>query len=65
MIFSSDGRCRPFDAEADGTFAGNGVGVVALRRLEDALADGDPILAVIRGSAVNNDGDQNEVARLK
>ncbi|HTF72100.1 MAG TPA: type I polyketide synthase, partial [Edaphobacter sp.] len=58
MIFSSDGSCRPFDAEADGTFGGNGVGVVALRRLEDALADGDPILAVIRGSAVNNDGDQ-------
>lgn len=55
-ISSSDGRCRPFDATADGTFGGSGAGVVALRRLEDALADGDPIRAVIRGSAVNNDG---------
>ncbi|RMQ40900.1 bactin polyketide/non-ribosomal peptide synthetase [Pseudomonas cichorii] len=56
MIFSPDGRCRPFDANAQGTFAGNGVGAVTLRRLEDALRDGDPILAVLRGSAINNDG---------
>ncbi|MBX8607373.1 alpha/beta fold hydrolase [Pseudomonas cichorii] len=56
MIFSPDGRCRPFDAGAQGTFAGNGVGAVTLRRLEDALRDGDPILAVLRGSAINNDG---------
>ncbi|MBX8601220.1 alpha/beta fold hydrolase [Pseudomonas cichorii] len=56
MIFSPDGRCRPFDASAQGTFAGNGVGAVTLRRLEDALRDGDPILAVLRGSAINNDG---------
>lgn len=56
MIFSSDGRCRPFDKDADGTFMGNGVGVVALRPLRTALASGAPILAVIRGSAVNNDG---------
>ncbi|MFJ4142891.1 polyketide synthase [Pseudomonas sp. NPDC089734] len=56
MIFSPDGRCRPFDANAQGTFAGNGVGAVTLRRLEDALRDGDPVLAVLRGSAINNDG---------
>ncbi|EPM79013.1 yersiniabactin polyketide/non-ribosomal peptide synthetase, partial [Pseudomonas syringae pv. actinidiae ICMP 18886] len=46
----------PFDASAQGTFAGNGVGAVTLRRLEDALRDGDPVLAVLRGSAINNDG---------
>ncbi|MEE4149489.1 SDR family NAD(P)-dependent oxidoreductase [Pseudomonas viridiflava] len=56
MIFSPDGRCRPFDANAQGTFAGNGVGAVTLRRLEDALRDGDPVLAVLRASAINNDG---------
>jgi acyl transferase domain-containing protein/thioesterase domain-containing protein len=55
-ILSPDGRCRPFDAEANGTVFGSGAGVVILRRLEDALADGDRIYAVIRGSAVNNDG---------
>lgn len=56
MILSPDGHCRPFDAEARGTRPGAGVGVVALRRLEDALRDGDCIRAVIRGAAVNNDG---------
>jgi non-ribosomal peptide synthase protein (TIGR01720 family) len=55
-ILSADGRCRPFDADAGGTVPGAGAAVVALRRLDDALADGDPILAVIRGSAINNDG---------
>ncbi len=50
------GQCRSFDAEADGSVYGSGVGVVALRRLEDALADGDEIWAVIRGGALNNDG---------
>ena len=55
-IASSDGHCRPFDARADGTVGGNGVGVVALRRLADALADGDTIHAVVLGSAINNDG---------
>ncbi|MEA2665082.1 MAG: phthiocerol/phenolphthiocerol synthesis type-I polyketide synthase, partial [Candidatus Eremiobacteraeota bacterium] len=55
-IASRDGRCRPFDAAADGTFGGSGAGAVVLRRLEDALAAGDAIYAVIRGSAVNNDG---------
>jgi amino acid adenylation domain-containing protein len=55
-ISSPDGHCRPFDAEARGTVSGNGVGVVVLRRLADAMADGDTIRAVILGSAVNNDG---------
>ncbi|WP_042628072.1 type I polyketide synthase [Burkholderia plantarii] len=58
MIFSPDGRCRPFDADAQGTFAGNGVGAVVLRRLGDALRDGDPVVAVLLGSAINNDGDR-------
>ncbi|HEY2736300.1 MAG TPA: polyketide synthase, partial [Polyangiales bacterium] len=55
-ILSPDGHCRPFDHRAQGTVFGSGVGVVALRRLSDALADGDSIVAVIKGSAVNNDG---------
>lgn len=55
-IFSSDGRCRAFDAAADGTVPGDGAGVVVLKRLEDALRDGDTVHALIRGSAVNNDG---------
>lgn len=55
-IRSSDGHCRPFDAEASGTVGGNGVAVVVLKRLEDALADGDAIRAVIKGTAINNDG---------
>ena len=53
---SADGHCRPFDAEAQGTVFGSGVGVVLLKRLEDALADGDQIYSVIRGFATNNDG---------
>ncbi|PPT74829.1 type I polyketide synthase, partial [Xanthomonas arboricola] len=56
MIFSPDGLCRPFDAQAQGTFGGNGAGAVVLRRLADALRDGDPIVAVVLGSAINNDG---------
>ncbi|MFC4592048.1 type I polyketide synthase [Sphaerisporangium corydalis] len=55
-ILSPDGHCRAFDARARGTVAGDGAGVVVLKRLEDALAARDPIRAVIRGSAVNNDG---------
>ena len=55
-IMSTDGSCRAFDAAATGTAGGNGAGAVVLKRLEDALADGDTIRAVIRGSAVNNDG---------
>ncbi|GGA98205.1 type I polyketide synthase [Allosediminivita pacifica] len=56
MIFSPDGHCRPFDAAAKGTRAGAGIGLVVLRRLSDALRDGDTIHAMIRGAAVNNDG---------
>jgi acyl transferase domain-containing protein/acyl carrier protein len=55
-IFSPDGHCRVFDEGAQGVVFGNGVGVVVLRRLEDALAEGDSIYAVVRGWAVNNDG---------
>ncbi|WP_051767620.1 hybrid non-ribosomal peptide synthetase/type I polyketide synthase [Amycolatopsis vancoresmycina] len=55
-IESADGHCRPFDAAASGTVGSSGVAVVVLRRLEDALADGHRIVAVIRGSALNNDG---------
>ena len=55
-IHSPDGRCRSFDAAAQGTVGGSGLGVVVLKRLEDALADGDSIHAVIKGSAINNDG---------
>ncbi|HEV2862457.1 MAG TPA: SDR family NAD(P)-dependent oxidoreductase [Pyrinomonadaceae bacterium] len=55
-IVSPDGHCRAFDAQAGGTVKGSGVGVVVLKRLSDALADGDSIEAVIKGSAVNNDG---------
>ncbi|MEO1348698.1 MAG: SDR family NAD(P)-dependent oxidoreductase [Cyanobacteria bacterium J06635_15] len=55
-IASPDGHCRTFDAMAKGTIGGEGVGIVVLKRLEDAIADGDTIHAVIRGSATNNDG---------
>jgi len=55
-IAARDGVCRTFDAAADGTILGDGVGVVVLRRLDDALADGDNVLAVLKGYAVNNDG---------
>lgn len=57
-ILAKDGKCRPFDAEATGTLFGSGAGIVVLRRLEDALADGDEVRAVLLGSAVNNDGSQ-------
>ncbi|MGO4617864.1 beta-ketoacyl synthase N-terminal-like domain-containing protein [Nocardia sp. 2YAB30] len=55
-IFSADGHTRAFGADATGMVHSQGVGVVVLRRLADALADGDPIYAVVRGSAVNHDG---------
>ena len=55
-LASADGTCRTFDADACGTVFGHGVAVVLLKRLGDAIADGDPILAVIKGFAVNNDG---------
>ncbi len=56
QILSPDGHCRSFDAKAKGTLGGEGVGVVALKRLEDAQRDGDSIRAVILGAATNNDG---------
>ncbi len=55
-ILSPDGQCHAFDHRAQGTVFGSGVGVVVLRRLADAIADGDHIWAVIKGSAINNDG---------
>ena len=57
-ILSPDGHCRAFDDQAAGTLFGSGAGIVVLRRLEDAVRDRDNIYAVIRGSAVNNDGSQ-------
>ncbi|MGH8547084.1 MAG: type I polyketide synthase, partial [Methylococcales bacterium] len=56
MIWSPDGHVRTFDARSRGVVTGNGVGIVVLKRLEDALADDDHIYAIIRGSASNNDG---------
>lgn len=55
-IGAADGHCHAFDASANGTVSGSGLGVIVLKRLEDALRDGDTIHAIIRGSAVNNDG---------
>ncbi|QHG19985.1 polyketide synthase [Nostoc sp. ATCC 53789] len=55
-ILSPDGHCRAFDAKAQGTVGGDGVGIVILKRLADAIANGDYIHAVIKGSAINNDG---------
>ena len=57
-IDAPDGVCRAFDARAAGTVDGNGIALVVLKRLADALADGDTIRAVVRGSAINNDGAQ-------
>ena len=56
-IYSPDGHCRAFDSDAKGTVGGSGVGIVVLKRLEDATCDRDNILAVIKGSAMNNDGE--------
>lgn len=67
MVFSHarmmapDGRCKTFDASADGYVRGEGCGVVVLKRLSDAVADGDTIYAVLRGSAVNHDGRSNGI----
>ncbi len=55
-MVSPEGRCRAFDADANGMVPGDGVGAVVLRRLDDALDEGDRVLAVLRGTAVNNDG---------
>ncbi|WP_144872025.1 type I polyketide synthase, partial [Hyella patelloides] len=56
MIYSRDGHCRAFDAKAKGTVVGSGLGIVLLKRLENAIADRDYIHAIIKGSAINNDG---------
>ncbi|MEV6925570.1 SDR family NAD(P)-dependent oxidoreductase [Dactylosporangium sp. NPDC051485] len=56
MMYSPDGRCRPYDKAAQGTVFSSGVGVVALKRLSDARADGDLVYAVLAGSAIGNDG---------
>ncbi len=55
-IGSSDGHCRAYDSKANGTVSGSGLAIVALKRLEDAIADGDHIHAVIKGTGINNDG---------
>jgi amino acid adenylation domain-containing protein len=55
-LASLDGHCRPFDVQASGTVFGHGAGILLLKRLEQAQADGDQVLAVIRGFALNNDG---------
>ena len=56
LVHSHDGRCRAFDKDSTGTVGGEGVGIIVMKRLEDALNDGDHIYALIRSSAVNNDG---------
>lgn len=60
-LSAPDGRCKPFSSEADGIGRGEGVGVVVLRRLKDALADGQRVYAVIRSTAVNQDGRSNGI----
>ncbi len=58
-MMAADGRCKTFDASADGYVRGEGCGVVILKRVEDAIRDGDNILAIIKGSAINQDGKSN------
>src|SRR5581483_6047936 len=58
-MLSPNGRCKTFDARADGFVAGEGCGIVVVKRLTEALADGNRVLAVIRGTAVNQDGRTN------
>ncbi len=58
-MLASDGRCKTFDADADGYVRGEGCGIVVLKRLSEALGDGDRILAVLRGSAINHGGRSN------
>lgn len=56
LVVSSDGHCRPFDARSEGTLTSSGIGVVLLKRVEEAIRDRDSIVSVIRGWAINNDG---------
>lgn len=56
LIFSKDGHCKAFDADSSGTIFGDGAGTVMLKKLDDALKDGDNIYAIIKGSGINNDG---------
>ena len=60
-MLAPDGRCKAFDQRANGFVRGEGCGALALKRLKDAMADGDPVLAVIRGSATNQDGHTNGI----
>ncbi len=63
-MLAADGRCKVFDVQGDGLVRGEGCGVIVLKRVSDAVADGDPILAVIRGSAVNQNGHANGLTAL-
>ena len=65
LVFSKDGHCRPFSDKANGTVFGEGVGVVVLKRFDDAIADGDKIYAVIKGGAINNDGSEKRDLRRR
>ncbi|MBH8561405.1 hypothetical protein I8748_04295 [Nostoc sp. CENA67] len=65
FLLSADGRCKTFDAEADGFVRSEGAGVVVLKPLSSALADGDPIYAVIRASAISQDGHKDSIAASK
>ncbi|MCP4150771.1 MAG: type I polyketide synthase, partial [bacterium] len=56
MVYSKDGHVRPFDTDASGIVGGNGIGIVVLKPLEDAEADGDHIYAIVKGTGINNDG---------
>lgn len=58
MVNSRDGHCKAFDKDSSGTIVGEGVGVIVLKRMEDAIRDKDHIYAIIRSSAINNDGDR-------
>ncbi|WP_110986977.1 type I polyketide synthase [Acaryochloris thomasi] len=61
QMMAADGRCKTFDADADGYVRGEGCGLIVLKRLADAQRDGDPILAIIMGSAINQDGRSNGI----
>src|SRR5690606_6530850 len=60
-MLSPDGRCKTFSDKANGYVRGEGAGMILVRRLSDALRDGDPILAVVRGTAINHGGRANSL----